>query len=189
MRALDLIVYVGRTILRAVCMTVVFGLSNAHAAQAEYLVKAAFLYNFAKFVRWPDEERGATFTVCVLGRDPFDDALDSLQGKQVKGRDITVERINDVDAAADCHMVFVSDSERERLPAILSRLQQHHVLSVSDIDGFASHGGMIGLLTLDNKIRFDVNIASAEAAGLSISSNMLRLARTVHKKHSSTNDT
>ena len=174
-----------RRMLRGACLALLMtGLCvpPGAAAEAEFLVKAAFLYNFAKFVQWPGEVRGDAFSLCVLGDNPFGGALSSLAGKRVEGREIVVNAVETADAAADCRMVFVAASERDRLGDILPLLEARHVLSVSDMEDFASHGGMIELLKRGNKIRFEVNIASAEAAGLTISSSLLRLAQTVHRK-------
>lgn len=154
-------------------------------AGREYLLKAAFLYNFAKFVEWPTEREGdpgEPLTFCVLGEDPFGPVLETIVAdKPVKGRAVVVRRIQGVGAASGCHLVFVSASEQVRLDEVLQALDRSAVLTVSDVEGFAQRGGVIGLFVEANKLRFAVNIEAAKRVGLRISSEMLKLARIVGK--------
>ena len=147
----------------------------------EYVVKAAFLYNFTKFVDWPleafpDPEQ---VELCVLGENPFDSALASMVGKSVRGRKVSVSQIGRVEDGLGCQLVFVSPSERERLAEILTFSSAQNWLTVSDIEGFAQRGGVIGLITVDNKVRFEINLTAARRAGLNISSSLLKLAKVI----------
>jgi len=155
------------------------------ATPTEYDVKAAFLYNFAKFVEWPPDtfkEPTAPLTVCVLGDDPFGEALEKeFSGKTVQDRPIVFEPL-DHHAPAACQVLFVSASERKRVDAILQDLQGPPILTVSDIHRFVKHGGMIGFTLEDDRVRFEVNLAAAEQAGLKISSQLLKLAKNVTGK-------
>jgi hypothetical protein len=149
----------------------------------EYEVKAAFLYNFARFVEWPPEtghDPGAPFVIAILGRDPFGPVLDeTVAGKTVAGRPIEVHRVPRVDEARDAQIVFVSPSERANMAAILKALERPGVLTVGDTDGFAVRGGAINFTVQARRVRFEINPAVAEQAGLKMSSQLLKLATLV----------
>jgi hypothetical protein len=161
------------------------GLSPARAelsSTPEYQVKAAFLYNFIKFVEWPGDGRaGAPSTLClgILGKDPFGDALEVVRGKTAKGRTIVVVHFRRVEEVKDCDVLFISDSEKGQLAQTLKYLQNFPVLTVADLEGFCQAGGIIGLIEARKKVSFEVNIAAARRAGLRISSQLLKLARAV----------
>ena len=148
----------------------------------EYLIKAAILYNFAKFATWPEaafSSDSAPLRLCVIGDDPFGPALNSLAGKTVRKRALVTSHIADVENAAPCHILFVSDSETERLDTILDEVATLPILTVADINRFGNSGGIITLKAVDKRSRIEVNIAAAEQAGLRLSSKLLRLADTV----------
>ncbi len=154
----------------------------------EYQVKAAFLFNFAKFVEWPAGARaGQGFLfVCVLGRDPFGPVLEELiQGKRVNGRPLRAKRISRPEEVPSCHMLFISGSEGGRLEEILSLAREASVLTVSDVDRFVQRGGVINFLKGDKKIRFEINPDAAARAGLKISSKLLQLATVVRDEKAS----
>lgn len=151
---------------------------------SEYEVKAAFLYNFAKFVEWPPavlESADGSFTICVLGEDPFGRSVEGgFDGKTVQDKKLIFRTLARSSDASACQMVFISDSEDDHLPEILDRMKtQPSVLTVSDIDRFIQRGGMVGFTLDRNKVRFNVNLAAATDAHLKISSQMLKLAQTV----------
>jgi hypothetical protein len=150
-------------------------------ASSEYQVKAAFLYNFLKFVDWPTDgiSSPSTIAVGILGRDPFDDALEPLNGKIAKGRRVTVLHFRSVEEARGVDLLFICASEKGRLSHILKTFHNSHVLTVGDTEGFCQAGGMINLVFIKNRVGFDVNIAAANRARLRISSQLLKLARSV----------
>src|SRR6185369_17717535 len=118
----------------------------------EYKVKGAFLYNFALYVEWPATafaRDNSTFTIGILGKNPFGYYLDKRAGQSVKNRRIVVRTLAGVEEGAECQLVFISASERGRLHQILSALGKTQVLTVSDIEGFAKAGGMIGLVAVE----------------------------------------
>jgi hypothetical protein len=156
----------------------------AHGGPSEYEVKAAFLYNFAKFVEWPASAfsaPGDALVVGVLGDDPFGDTLDRIaQNKSAQGRRIEVRRFRAVaDVEGRCHILFVSPSEERDLPRIFRGLHGAPILTVSDIAGFLDHGGTINLLMEQRRVRFAVNLKAANQAGLKMSSQLLKIAKTV----------
>jgi len=147
----------------------------------EYQIKAAYLINFARYVEWPSGRlpAGVPLRLCVLGRDPFGGGLEGLDGRQVQGREVRLRQVDNLEQAQDCHLVFVSGSEERRMGLILRGLAGRGVLTVSDIEGFAEGGGGIGLVTEDDRVRFDINQASLVREGLRASSQLLRLGRQV----------
>lgn len=149
----------------------------------EYHVKAVYLYNFGKFVQWPaSENKSESFTICVLGRDPFGPALDTtLAGESIDNRKLLAKRIANSRDAAGCQILFISASESARLKEILATVEKFRVLTVSDIPGFTANGGMIQFVLMDNKVRFEVNVSATEKAGLTCSSQLLKVASDIRK--------
>ena len=150
---------------------------------SEYQVKAAFLYNFAKFVEWPAEAlpNDQPFTIGILGSDPFDGLIDeAVAGKTVRDRSIMIKRFSKAEEATGVQILFISNSEEERVPRILKRLGHASVLTVSDIDRFAEQGGMVQLEVEQSRVHFAINVAAVERAGLKPSSQLLKLARIVN---------
>ncbi len=153
--------------------------------QVEYEVKAAFLYNFAKFVEWPPEalRQGAPMRFCILGRDPFGSLLESsLNGKTLEAKPIEIARASDPRQLTGCQVVFISSSERSRMADILEILHVLPILTVSEMPGFAELGGMVNFFIEDRRIRFEINPQSAARSGLRISSQLLSLSRIVTNK-------
>jgi len=144
----------------------------------DYQVKAVFLFNFAQFVSWPSPESADTpFVIGILGDDPFGSYLDeTVRGEKVNNRSLIIQRYRHGTEPRNCHILFVSASERERTAQILSNLKGRSVLTVSDIEGFAGLGGMVELFTERSKIRMRINLEAVKAANLKISSKLLRVA-------------
>ncbi len=151
---------------------------NARTKPTEYEVKAVYLYNFGKFVRWPaGSNRVGSFTICVLGEDPFGKALDSaVSGEKIDGAQVNVKRLASLHDAGSCRMLFISASEANRIRAVLQAIQQDPILTVSDVPQFTERGGMIGLVVEGDRVRFKVNLTSAQEAGLQLSSELLKVA-------------
>lgn len=150
--------------------------AQEHPTQSQ--VKAAYLFNFGKFVHWqPQAPASATFDICVVGKNPFGSTLaNTVAGEKIDGKSIVVRNISNVSDAARCQILFVSASEEKRLKSILGTARQPNVLTVSDIPGFAQHGGMIELVSQEDRIRFEVNVAAIGDAGLAVSSELLKVA-------------
>lgn len=159
------------------------GFLPAQAAErpSEHEVKAAFLYNFGKFVKWPESDvPGSRFVIAVLGEDPFGSVLDrTVAGKTVLGRSVQVKRLHNLDAAEPIHILFVSESEKPRLAQVLKRLEGTSVLTVGEMESFAQRGGMIAFKVRQDVVQFEINLDSVEKARLKMSSQLIRLARQV----------
>jgi hypothetical protein len=151
---------------------------------SEYQLKAAFLFNFAKFVEWPAasfSDPRSPFVICILGADPFGHAMDdALLGKMIGERGVAIERSKELADARHCQMVFVSSSEKSRVAEILDGLKGTSTLVVGETEGFAAAGGMIQFVLEDNRVRFLINTDATDRAGLKVSSKLLSLARLVH---------
>ena len=144
---------------------------------SEYQVKAAFIYNFVKFVDWPVIRNEGPIEICVLGKDPFGGAIERVvEGKIVNGRPFVIRRIGEIAAARSCHVLFVNRSEAGRVSLIAKATRAWNVLTVSDVDQFCERGGIIAFLMEGRRVRFQINPKMAAAAGLTISSKLLQLA-------------
>ena len=147
---------------------------------SEYVVKAAFIVNFAKFVEWPSSsfaDDDSPLVIGILGEDPFGSALDqAISGKQVAGRSLLIRRWNRISQIEGCHLLFVSSSVPDLMSEVVEQFRNTPVLTVSDTNQFTDRGGMIRLALVDNKIRFEINNRSAREAKLKISSHLLSLA-------------
>jgi uncharacterized protein DUF4154 len=151
----------------------------ASDSAGEYEVKAAFLYNFTRFVEWPPEafpDANAPLTLCVVGKDPFGEVLDDVvRDETVGGRRLAVVRPGPGDDLAHCQLLFVSRSEHPRLGALLRRLQGKSVFTVGEEEGFLEAGGILRFVRAGRSVRFEINQAAAERAPLKISSKLMRL--------------
>jgi hypothetical protein len=149
----------------------------------EYQVKAAFLYNFAKFVQWP----GGTFqspnepiAICVLGQDPFGRSLeDTVAGRVIEGRSLIVRHISSVKLVMGCHVLFISFAENKRAPPVLSDLRPPGILTIGESEAASADGPIINFRLEGGKVRFDINVEAAERQKLRISSRLLSLAHIV----------
>lgn len=155
---------------------------RGHAEGREYEFKSAYVYNFIKFVDWPAQRLPAsssTINVCVVGKEAYRAALDTINGKLVKGKTIAVTPYNGPQDISRCHILFVGDAETTHLSALLEGARPAGVLTVGDSSSFVKEGGVIRFRNENNKIRFDINPRAAEESGLTISSQLLKLARIV----------
>jgi len=173
-------------IVAAVLAAALAAAPAARGQSAEYQVKAAFLYNFAKFVEWPPSafaDSSSPFSLCILGADPFGRTLDDLvRGELVDGRPLKVDRIERLDRvereneARRCQVLFVSSSERSRFGEVLAKVKDASVLTVGEADGFLEAGGIVRFVLADGKVRFAVNRDAADGAPIKVSSKLMRLA-------------
>jgi hypothetical protein len=175
-------------LLAAVLAWTLTSVPSLHAQQpkpGEYQVKAAYLYNFGRFIEWPAKVADAksnSFTICVLGQDPFGSTLTAtLADEAINGKNVVAKRIPGPEDALNCRILFISSSEADRLKQILSTLNDASVLTVSDLPQFSRQGGMVQFTMEGNKVRFEVNLARAEHAGLTLSSELLKVAVNVRR--------
>jgi hypothetical protein len=149
----------------------------------EYQVKAAFLYNFAKFVEWPSRTFRTSqdpILVCVLGHNPFGNALEeTIRGKSIEGRAVAFRQVADAQEASLCQILFVSSAEGKHFRALWGNLSPAGILTVGEVEGFAAGGGVINFKLDGGRVHFEINVDAAEHAQLHISSKLLGLAEIV----------
>jgi hypothetical protein len=154
--------------------------AGGQGARVEYRIKAAYIFNFAKFVSWPSSvfpSPESPIVIGILGKDPFGNEIDeTIAGKAIEQRPLRVKRLTDTDSLEGCHILFIASSERKVLPQILQKLGKLPILTVGEMDEFTGVGGMIRFFPYENNIRFEVDLEPVEAAGLKISSQLLQVA-------------
>lgn len=156
--------------------------SNAHADESgEYMLKAAFLYNFAIFTSWPERNMD-NFNLCIYGKDPFNRDFDSLmQKKNINERKVIIHRMNTTDRLDQCQLVFISRAAIGDLAGVINSIKDKPVLTVADSPGVSEQGVVLNMNVKDDKITFEANLNRARKAGLNLSSQLLRLATEVHQ--------
>lgn len=169
---------------KAIALLILFaGLpqSPARASSKEYDLKAAFLFNFVQFIDWPGSAFAADDSpICigVLGDDPFGASLDSIiAGETAHNRKLIAKRSKNLDDLKSCQILFICQSERERMAEVIASLNNSPVVTIADTDGFIQSGGIINFFLQNNKIRFEINPDAASRRGIKISSQLLRLAK------------
>ncbi len=152
----------------------------------EYQVKAAFLYNFAKFVEWPP----GTFTnptdpigICIAGVDPFGSTLETMvHGKKIGDRAFAVRRVADTLQPKGCQILFIGSAEWKRVRPLLEALKGAAILTVGETDDFTAAGGMIAFQIAGPRVRIQIDLETAERSRLKISSKLLSLAEIVKRQ-------
>jgi hypothetical protein len=154
----------------------------AAASVGENDVKAAFIFNFIKFVEWPASAFPSPedpILLSVLGKDPVVESIEGLSGKTVSGRRVVVRKARDLASLERCHILFVGASEKAALAPVLSAVQRWPVLTIGDFEGFAGRGGAIGLIRQDDRVGFEINEESARKVGLKVNAKLLYLGKGV----------
>jgi len=171
-------VCLSRIIVLAIALATL--ISNAVYADTnrEYRLKAAYLLNFARFVYWPTgsflSETDA-FKICVYGESRFGENLNQLLSKKVQGRSIKINYKDDLKNITECHILFISKPDKVSNYKVASEVPRN-VLTVSDIEGFSSEGGMIEFIRVDNKIKFEINVTQSTKSGIKFRSQLLEVA-------------
>lgn len=164
-----------------VIASVAFVPSSARSTDDEYAQKATYLHNFVLFTQWPDssfESPSSPLILGVIGDDPFGRKLDNAVASTRRGkRPIVVRRYRTVFHLEDCHALFISDSERDQVDAILDRTLERAVLVVSDMEGVADRGGVINFFESKNRLQFEIQLGTAQLFGLRVDPRLLRLGR------------
>jgi len=148
---------------------------------SESQVTAAMLFNFTKFVEWPANSLSGNnqLSICIAGTNPFKGSSDTYQDRISKGKTVKIRSINGPQEVQGCNLLFIDQSQQEDLAAYLQQASGMPILTASNISQFASHHGMIGLFKHDDRIRFEINHDEARRSRLTISSNLLKLAKIV----------
>jgi hypothetical protein len=185
--ALALIGIAGMALAGSVRSQISSNAGDSRDESLEYRVKAAYLLNFTRYVEWPTSTAGdTTLSICVLGSDPFGKVLDAtVAGRTAQGRTLQVRRVQTASQAGGCEVVFVSRETWRRNPGSLKTLGSAGSLTVGESEQFARSGGVIGFVIRDETVRFVVNDAARDRAGLRISSRMLSLAAAIYDRDQS----
>jgi hypothetical protein len=159
---------------------------SAVTQQSEYTIKAVFLEHFTRFIEWPESVEIADdsfpFYVAVIGENPFGSILDQIYSEQkIKNRRVEIHYFSTPDEITDCHILFISGSNKEILTEILSYTKDKPILTVSDTKGFAESGVLINFYLAGNKIKFEINERAVHESGLVMSYRLLSLARIVNQ--------
>ena len=171
--------------LLLVWLSCTFASANAQTGtQHEYELKAGVLYHIIEYVEWPAgslPDNQPVIQIGLLGQIPFPEALEVLDGKTIQGHKLVVKRLTDLSAAADCQVLFIGASEKSRLSEIMAEVKSRPILTVGEVESFAERGGVVNLVSGQNRIVMEINREAAGRARLSISSQLLKLARLVPK--------
>jgi len=164
------------------------GAQVSDSDSSEYLIKAGFIYNFAKFVEWPTAafaQPDSPIVIGILGTDPFGTLIDRIvENKKIGARGFVVKRLKwntDLKDLKECQILFVGASERAHLDDLVQIVKSLPILTVGETPGFAERGGVIRFVLEDNRVRFEINVAAAHQADLTISSRLLTLARIIQQ--------
>ena len=158
---------------------------NGDKEDVELRIKAAYLLNFARFVEWPrpSVNTAEPVVIAILGHDSVNRALETtVQGKNIKGHPIRVRELGSLDRIDACDILFIPRSETKRARLLLPDLAGRPILTVGEASGFLGQGGIIEFQLIDDALRFSINLGSAERAGLSVSSELLRVAYSITGK-------
>lgn len=167
----------GQAVMCVVVSIALGAMAHAQTQVSDRNVKAAFLVRFADFVTWPEQSQSGPFTVCLSPSHNFGSAVaNTAKGTVVRGRPMVVRHLRPAESLSSCQLLYVAPADEHLLP--LSR--RHPILTVGEGQGFCQRGGVINLRVVDDRVRFEVSLTQAKAAGLSIDSQLLRLAVTVH---------
>ena len=153
--------------------------------RSEYEIKAAFLYNFLKFVEWPEKNStnsNSPINLCILGHDPFGNSMNNFIALKIAGRKVFLQRMTSISSIRDCHAVFISGSEKGSVRSITDLAIKRHILTIGDTEQFAQQGVIINMFLGNNKVRFEINLDAANRAGLRIDARLLSLAAIVRDK-------
>jgi hypothetical protein len=157
---------------------------SAVAQQSEYTIKAVFLEHFTRFIEWPESSNiadpSSPFSIVVIGENPFGPILDQIYtGQKIRNKRVEIRLISSPEGITDCHILFISSSNREVLSEILSCTRNRPILTVSDTEGFAEDGVLINFYLAGDKIKFEINEKAVHESGLIMSYRLLNLAKIV----------
>lgn len=151
--------------------------ANVFAQTPEDRLKCLFIYNFSKYVKWPAESSAGEFAIGVYGKSDITKALTDMSStKKVNGSAIVIKEFQSAKKVQDCHILYIPQSESDKLEVILEELAGQPILIISDQPGFAEKGSVVNFVTQDGKIKFEINKQQAESRNLKVSSTLLNLA-------------
>jgi len=170
--------------------------NSAHQDNQLNKKRAGVLYNLSKFIDWPTQafpNEKTAFNICLLGKVVFLDALKTFEKRQIRGRTVRIHVLKNLATRrpikiSDCQTLYINSSAKRSLPKILAILNKKSILTISDLPDFVLQGGMIGLLQVEKRVRFTINLDAAKSVNLVISAPLLRLAKSIKYKDSQINN-
>ncbi|MCG7896948.1 MAG: YfiR family protein [Candidatus Thiodiazotropha weberae] len=163
-----------------------FAMTTSAAQDSELeaaLLKTVFIYNFAKFTRWPENQPKTiqdALTICSIGEDNLTNNLPKLAGRVLRGKPIKIVKVNDESDLSICHVLYLAESTQSRIQEVLQSIKMKPVLTISEMDRFSQYGGMIELTQDRDKLRFIINLNNTQSSGLRLSSRLLDLATIIN---------
>jgi hypothetical protein len=149
----------------------------------EYKIKAGYIYNFARFIKWPEqsfENHPSSFLLCLIEGHPFGNQFQKVEGKLITGKKLTIKRLSSQDNLKQCQILFIPTSKREDMGAIIKSLENSHVLTVSEAQGFHKVGGMVGLIKKGDQVKLEINLQATKKIELRINAKLLEIATIVN---------
>jgi len=163
---------------RFLAIALLFLMNNAYAQDAsiEFKIKAGYLYNFTKFITWPEND-SPSFNICIVGKDPFGSIIDPIEQRFVKDKPIRLLRLKAVSESNHCQLIYFSKaSQIKTISGVLSINSIAPALTVGETQQFVEQGGMIGFALSDNKIKLHINLSAIRQSGLQISAKLLEVS-------------
>jgi len=149
----------------------------------EYKIKAGYIYNFARFIKWPEksfENNPNSFLLCLVEGDPFGNQFQKVEGKSITGRKLTVKRLKSNDNLKQCQILFIPAAEKAHMSSIIKSLDNSHVLTVGDIRNFHQIGGMVSLRKKGDQVKLEINLQATKRKELRINAKLLEIATIVN---------
>ena len=157
-----------------------FSFGEGDHVPQEYLVKAKYLLNIPLFTEIPSQKKGDTaFTICLIGSTPIESVLAPAEGKLIKNSHLRIRRIEDLSPLDSCQVLFIAASERYRLQRLLPEAHRLGIMTISDMRDFTKLGGIVSLVSVNNRITYDLNLVAARSVGILFSTHILKLANDV----------
>jgi len=173
-------------IIIAALLFIFLNASNAFGnpkGYSEYKIKAGYIYNFARFIKWPEksfENHPSSFHLCLIEGDPFGNQFKRIEGKSITGKKLTVKRLKSGDNLKQCQILFIPSTEETQMSSIIKSLDGSHVLTVGDIRDFHQVGGMVGLIKDGDQIKLEINLQATKRKELRINAKLLEIATIVN---------
>jgi hypothetical protein len=165
------------TLAAGLATLLMFGEAKAADSPSQYDVQAVYLFDFAKFVRWPAGVPDSSVDICVAGQAVYVDSLKKIVvGEKIDGKPLKARAVDRPEQEAGCGILFIGISAKDRADGLMAAALGKPILTVSDIPGFLSHGGMIEFMVLDKRVRFAVDLRASQKSGIGLNSALLKVA-------------
>ncbi len=173
---------IGRSRFTFVFAALIFSSWQSHAESPEYQLKAAFLYNFAKFIEWPADafsSESSPINICITGQESFGSTLDAVTRKTAQNRQIAVKRLPKDGDTKGCHITYFGELEVKKFHELLTASVDRPMLTIGDGSNFLDAGGIIELVSSDNRVQFEVNLDGLKRANIQLNPQLMKLAKSV----------